>query len=133
MKFLWHQVIYGQTQGWKKDSGWFLKKLVCGLSVMIVPDLLHLPPNRWKSFSLNFSNKDSINHLLSLQLWHSFKYAELTKVVRQNYELFINLYNVWVGKINDDAENLLKARFIINPGLPLHTKCPKRSKIFQNH
>ena len=35
------------------------------------------------------------------------------KVLRQNSKVFIDFLNkVWVGNIDDDAENLLKARFI---------------------
>ena len=34
-----------------------------------------------------------MKHLLGLQLWHLFKYAELTEVVRQNEKLFIELFN----------------------------------------
>ena len=33
-----------------------------------------------------------MKHLLSLQLWHLFKYAELTKAVRQNYKLLFSCY-----------------------------------------
>ena len=53
-----------------------------GLLVMTVADLLQLPPVREK---LIFS------HFLIRQLWHLFKYAELTEVVRRNDKLFIDL------------------------------------------
>ena len=35
-----------------------------------------------------------MKHLLGLQLWHLFKYAELTEVVKQNDKLFIELLNI---------------------------------------
>ena len=66
-----------------------------------------------KTYISKFSDKDSNKHLLGLQLWHLFKYAELTDVVRLNYKLFIHLLNkVWVGNIVDDLENLHMERFI---------------------
>ena len=54
-----------------------------------------------------------MKHLLGFQLWHLFKYGELTEVVKQNDELFIDwLDKVQLGNIEEDVENLLKARFI---------------------
>ena len=58
-----------------------------------------------------------MKHSLGLQLWHLFRYAELTEVVRQKNKLFIDLLNnVWVDNIDGDVENLLKARFICESG-----------------
>ena len=89
------------------------EKAFAGLSVMAVAEWLQLPPVREKPIFSQFSDKDSIKHLLILQLWHFFKYAELTEVVRQNDKLFIDLLNkVRIGNIDDDVDNLLKARFI---------------------
>ena len=80
---------------------------------MAVAEWLQLPPVREKPIFSQFSDKDSMKHLLVLQLWHFFKYAELTEVVRQNDKLFIDLLNkVRIGNIDDDVDNLLKARFI---------------------
>ena len=89
------------------------EKVFAGLSVMTVADLLQLHPVRGKLIFSQFSNKDNMKHLLGLQFWHLLKYAELTEAVRQNDKLFINLLNkVRVGNIDDDVENLLRARFI---------------------
>ena len=83
------------------------------LSVTIVADLLQLPPVRGTLIFSQFSDDDSMKNLLGLQLWHLFKYAKLTEVVRQNDKLFIDLLNkARVGNINGDVKKLLKARFI---------------------
>ena len=66
---------------------------LAGLSVMTVAELLQLPPIRGKLRFCQFSDKDSLKHLLGLQLWHLLKHAELTEVVRQNDKLFIDLLN----------------------------------------
>ena len=52
------------------------KKSFAGLSVMTVADLLQPPPVREKLIFSQFSDKDSMKHLLGLQLWHLFIYAE---------------------------------------------------------
>ena len=89
------------------------EKAFAVLSVIIVADLLQIPPVRGKFMFSPFCDKDSMKHLLGLKLWHIFKYAELTEVVRQNEKLFIDLLNkVWVGNIDDDVEKVLKAIFI---------------------
>ena len=67
-----------------------------------------------------------MKHLLDLQLWCLYEYAELPEVLKQNDKLFINLLNeVRPGNIDDEVENLLKARFICendenNPKDALH-------------
>ena len=86
---------------------------LAGLSVMTVVDLLQLPPVRRKFIFSQFFDKDSMKHLLGLQLWRLFKYAVLTEVLREIDKLFVDLLNkVRVGNIDDDVKNLIKARFI---------------------
>ena len=48
------------------------EKAFTGLSVVTVADLLQLPPVRGKLIFSQFSDKDSMKHLLGLQLWHLF-------------------------------------------------------------
>ena len=62
-------------------------------SVMIIVDLPHLPPVRGKLVLSQTSDKDSIKHLLGLQLWHLLKYTKLTEVPRQRNKLFIILHH----------------------------------------
>ena len=73
-------------------------KAFAGLSVITVADLLQLPPVRRKLIFSQFSGKDSIKHLLGLQLWHLFKYVELAEVVLSNclikFEL-VTLMMMW--------------------------------------
>ena len=89
------------------------EKVFAGVSVVTVSFMLQLSRLRGKLLFSQFSDKDSAKDLLGLQLRFLLKYAELTEVVRQKDKFFMDLLNkVRVGNIYDDAEKLLKARFI---------------------
>ena len=49
---------------------------------MTVSNFPQLPPVRVKVIFSQFLDNDRMKHLSDLQLWHLFKYAELTEVVR---------------------------------------------------
>ena len=84
------------------------EKSFASCPVTTVADFLQLPPLIEKLIFSQFFNKNSMKYILGLQLWHLFKYAELTKVLVQNDKLFINLLDkVPVGNIDCDVELLL--------------------------
>ena len=67
------------------------EKTFAAVLVMAVADLLQLPPVTGKLVFSQFSDKNKMKYLLGMQLWHLFKYAKLTEVVRPNDKLFIDL------------------------------------------
>ena len=116
-----------------------IEKAFVGLSVMTVGDFFQLPPVLGKFIFSTFADKDSMKHLLGLQLWHLFKYAELNEVVRQNDKSFIDMLNkVRLDNIDDDVEQLLKARFVCDsdgnyyPKDALHMYAEKEPAIGRN-
>ena len=79
-----------------------------------------------------------MNQILSLQLWHFFKYAELTKVIRCSDSRFVNvLENVCLGTVCVNTEKLSKARFIDQsdknyPHDALHIYAKNTSTVLRN-
>ena len=69
------------------------EKAFASLLVMTVQDFLQLLPAREKLIFLGFSDKASMKQLSGLQLWHLFKCEELTEVVQENDEQFMNMLN----------------------------------------
>ena len=107
-----------------------------GLSMITIGDFLQLPPVKGRFIFSQSSS--SMNQLLSLQLWHLFKYAELTEIVRQSDLMFQNLLNnVRIGEIDEQNENLLKSKFILEsdknyPNNALHMYAENEPTIFRN-
>ena len=81
-----------------------------GMSVIVCGDLYQLPPVRGLP---EYTSTTSIKGLLTLDLWHKFKMAELTEVMRQRDDYqFINILNkIREGQIDEDVELTLKSRF----------------------
>ena len=49
----------------------------------------------------------------SMDSWHKFRLAELDQVMRQDYEMFVNMLNkTRVGEIVQNAEDAIKSRFM---------------------
>ena len=81
-----------------------------GMSVIVCGDFYHLPPVRGLPV---YSSTTSIKGLLTLDLWHKLKMAELTEVMRQREDYqFINIFNkIREGQIDENVELILKSRF----------------------
>ena len=77
---------------------------------------VQIPPVRGTFILLTFTNGSKMNKLLFLELWHLFKYAEITEAVRHSDRTFVNVLNsVCLGTADENIENFLKARFIDPP------------------
>ena len=53
-----------------------------GLTVLLVADLRQLPPVIGKPVYATIGSCDSLERHLTLNLWHMFRFAELTEVMR---------------------------------------------------
>ena len=77
---------------------------------------VQIPPVRGTFLLLTFTNGSKMNKLLFLELWHLFKYAEITEAVRHSDRTFVNVRNsVCLGTADENIENFLKARFVDPP------------------
>ena len=83
-----------------------------GPTVVLVADLLQLPPVMGKPVYVTVDDCDSLERHLALNLWHVFQFAELTEVMRQRGDAkFIELLNkIRVGNI--DVQKQISERFI---------------------
>ena len=90
-----------------------IKLPIAGLSVVVISDYLQPSTVRGRFIFSKFTSGSKKNKLLSLQLWHLFKFAELEEVVRQSDRVFVNgLNNVSLDTVVESIERLLKAKFI---------------------
>ena len=78
---------------------------------MLLGDFLQLALVRGKPVCAYVDEHDKIDRLLSLNLWHSLQFAELTEVMIQKSD--VNLLNkTRIGDIDADVQQKLKARYV---------------------
>ena len=87
------------------------------MSVIVSGDFYQLSPVRGLPL---YSSTTSIKGLLILDLWHKFKMAESTEVIRQREDYqFINILNKnRKGQINEDVQLTLNTRFFNKRSYP---------------
>ena len=103
-------LLYQVNQRLNEIFGYSDQLPFAGMSVIVCGDFYQLPPVRGLPV---YSSTTSIKGLLTLDLWHKFKMAELTEVMRQREDYqFINILNkIREGQIDEDVELTLKSRF----------------------
>ena len=116
MNFQWFQVIC-----FSKSMIGCLKFFMCststefaGLKVVLVADLLQLPPVMGKPVYATADVCDSLERHLSLNLWRMLQFAELTEVMTQSRDTkFIDLFNkIRVGNVDENAQKHIRERFV---------------------
>ena len=104
-----------------KINAWLLEIFMCstaaefaGLTVLLVANLLHLPPLMDKPVYATVDSFDSLERHLAFNLWHMFQFAELTEVMRQRGDTkFIDFLNkIRAGNVDEDVQKLIGERFI---------------------
>ena len=96
-------LLYQVNQRLNEIFGYSDQLPFAGMSVIVCGDFYQLPPVRGLPV---YSSTTSIKGLLTLDLWHKFKMAELTEVMRQREDYqFINILNkIREGQIDEDVE-----------------------------
>ena len=111
-----------------------------GLTVVLVCDLLQLPPVMGKPVYVTVDGCDSLEKHLALKLWHMFQFAELIEVMRQRSDTkFIHLLNkIRVGNVDEDVQKHIRERFIEESDVnysenSLHMYAKNYPTVKQNH
>ena len=83
-----------------------------GKSVSVCRDLYQILPVRVEPV-FTFNETETMEGLISSDLWQKFRLAEFDQVMRQDDEILINLlYKIRVGQIDQNTEHVIKSRFI---------------------
>ena len=84
------------------------------LTVLIVADLLQLPPVMGKPVYLTADSCDSLQRHLTSNLWRMFQFAKLTEVMRQRGDTkFIDFSNkIRVGNVDEDLQKQIRETFM---------------------
>ena len=103
-------LLYQVNQRLNEIFGYSDQLPFAGMSVIVCGDFYQLSPVRGLPV---YSSTTSIKCLLTLDLWHKFKMAELTEVMRyrDDYQIINILNKIREGQIDEDIELTLKSRF----------------------
>ena len=83
-----------------------------GKSVLVCGALCQLPPVRAKPV-FTFNDTETMEGFINMDLQRKFRLPELDQVMRQDDKMFVDMLNkIRVGEIDQNAENVIKLRFI---------------------
>ena len=121
MKIQWFQVLFYEIQKCLNEFFSPGKDVPFGEeSVLVCGDLCQLSPVHAKPV-FTFDDTETMEALISMNLWHKFRFAELDQVMRQDYEIFLNMLNkIRIDEIDQNIDRFIGKNGLHYPGRILY-------------